>query len=164
MDGIKRKVFGKALKGDLEVFTDPSASPTGFPFKIVELEGTLSEQKEYEARPRICDLGYLRTAFKRKDGTVGYRCPGEPLESYLQKEGKEEETLGKKCICNGLMSAIGLSQDQKNNYQEKPIVTSGDDLTRVMTFLKGNQLSYSASDVIEYLLGNLAPGINAATA
>ena len=163
MDSIKRKVFGKALKGDLKVFTDPSASPTGFPFKVVELEGTLSDQKEYESRPRICDLGYLRTAFKRKDGTVGYRCPGEPLESYLQKEGSVEETPGKKCICNGLMAAIGLSQDQKNHYQEKPIVTSGDDLARVVTFLKGNKLSYSANDVIQYLLGNLSSGINAAT-
>jgi len=164
MDSIKRKVFGHGLKGDLRVFTDPLASPTGFPFKIVELEGTISEEEEYLARPRICDLGYLRSPFKRKDGSVGYRCPGEPLESYLQKEGTAEETPGKKCICNGLMAAIGLSQDQKDNYQEKPIVTSGDDLARVVTFLKGNRMSYSASDVIQYLLGNLAFEINTATA
>jgi nitronate monooxygenase len=164
MDSIKRKVFGHGLKGDLKVFTDPLASPTGFPFKIVELEGTISEPEEYEARPRICDLGYLRSPFKRKDDSVGYRCPGEPIESYLQKEGAVEETPGKKCICNGLMSAIGLSQDQKGLYQEKPIVTSGDDLARVVTFLKGNRLSYSANDVVQYLLGNLASEINAATA
>jgi nitronate monooxygenase len=159
MDSIKRKVFGHALKGDLKVFTDPQASPTGFPFKIVELEGTTSETEEYEARPRQCDLGYLRTAFKRKDGTVGYRCPGEPLDVYLQKEGTIEETPGKKCICNGLMSAIGLSQEQKGLYREKPIVTSGDDLARVVTFLKGNKLSYSADDVIQYLLGSLADSL-----
>jgi nitronate monooxygenase len=150
---IKRKVFEKALRGSLEVFTDPVASPTGFPFKVVQLEGTLSEKEEYEARPRICDLGYLRTVFKRKDGSVGYRCPGEPVSSYLQKEGKEEDTKGKKCVCNGLMAGIGLAQEQEDGYKEKPLVTSGDDLSRIVTFLKGDKLSYSAADVLRYLLG-----------
>jgi NAD(P)H-dependent flavin oxidoreductase YrpB (nitropropane dioxygenase family) len=162
MDSLKRKVFSRGLKGDLKVFTDPSASPTGFPFKIVELEGTISEKEEYEARPRQCDLGYLRAAFKRKNGTVGYRCPGEPLEVYLQKEGEIEDTPGRKCICNGLMSAIGLSQEQKGLYREKPLVTSGDDLARVVTFLKGDRFSYSAAEVIQYLLGPVSAKMNAA--
>ena len=90
---------------------------------------------------------------------MGYRCPGEPLDVYLQKEGTIEETPGKKCICNGLMSAIGLSQEQNGLYREKPIVTSGDDLARVVNFLKGNKLSYSADDVIQYLLGSLADSL-----
>ncbi|HTA77023.1 MAG TPA: nitronate monooxygenase [bacterium] len=160
MESIKRKVLGKVIRGEEEVFTDPLASPTGFPFKIVRLGGTNSEQKQYEARPRLCDLGYLRTAFKRHDGTVGYRCPGEPKETYLQKEGKEEDTPGRKCICNGLMAGIGLAQEQKNYYQEKPLVTSGDDLPRIALFLKGNKFSYSAHDVIRYLLSNLSVGLN----
>lgn len=164
MDSLKRKVLAKVLRGTEEVFTDPLASPTGFPFKIVRLEGTVSEPEDYQTRPRICDLGYLRTAYKRKDGTVGYRCPGEPTETYLQKEGKIEETEGKKCICNGLMAGIGLAQDQKDHYQEKPLITSGDDLPRIATFLKGNKLSYSANDVIQYLLGNFSSGLNVATA
>jgi nitronate monooxygenase len=160
MDRIKRRVFAKVLRGREEVFTDPVASPTGFPFKVVRLEGTLSEEEVCKFRPRICDLGYLRTVFKRKDGTVGYRCPGEPLEIYLQKEGKEEETKGRKCVCNGLMAGIGLGQEQKNGYKEKPLVTSGDDLGRVASLLKGNKLSYSAADVIQYLLGVFPPGLN----
>ncbi len=153
-ESIKRKVFEKALRGKAEVFTDPVASPTGFPFKVVRLEGTLSEVEEYAARPRICDLGYLRIAYKRKDGSVGYRCPGEPVESYLQKEGKKEDTKGKKCVCNGLFAGIGLAQEQKDGYKEKPLVTSGDDLSRITAFLKGKKLSYSAADVIEYLLNS----------
>src|SRR5665213_2625875 len=118
-ESVKQKAFEKALSGKLEIFTDPVASPTGFPFKVARLEGTLSEPGEYAARPRICDLGLLRTTYKRKDGSVGYRCPGEPLDSYLQKEGKEEETKGRKCICNGLIAAVGLEQEQKSGYTEK---------------------------------------------
>jgi nitronate monooxygenase len=153
-ESIKGKVFEKALREKAEVFTDPVASPTGFPFKVVQLEGTLSEAEEYTARPRICDLGYLRIAYKRKDGSVGYRCPGEPVDSYLQKEGKEEDTKGKKCVCNGLFAGIGLAQEQKDGYKEKPLVTSGDDLSRISAFLKGKKHSYSAADVIEYLLNS----------
>ena len=152
LDSLKRKVFEKVLRGKSEVFTDPVASPTGFPFKVVRLEGTLSEPEENAERTRVCDLGYLRTAYKRGDGSLGLRCPGEPVKTYLQKEGKLEETEGKKCICNGLMSSIGLGQTQKNGDQEKPLVTSGDDLSRVGLFLKGEKLSYSAADVIRYLL------------
>ena len=39
------------------VFTDPLASPTGFPFKVLGLEGTLSEPAVYARRERLCDLG-----------------------------------------------------------------------------------------------------------
>lgn len=34
---------------DIDVFTDPIASPTGFPFKVMGLEDSLSEQAVYEA-------------------------------------------------------------------------------------------------------------------
>ncbi len=152
LDTLKRQVFGKVLRGLAEVFTDPLASPTGFPFKVVNLEGTVSEPEEYEGRERICDLGYLRTAYKRKDGSVGYRCPGEPENIYLQKEGKIEDTPGKKCICNGLMATIGLGQTQKDGYMERPLITSGDDLAKIGGFLKEGKLSYTAAEVIHYLL------------
>ena len=154
---IKQRVLAEVLRGREEVYTDPLASPTGFPFKVVRLEGSVSEDKVYQARPRLCDLGYLRSAYKRKDGSVGYRCPGEPLEVYLQKEGKPEDTQGRKCICNGLMADIGLGQTQKNGHVEKPLVTSGDDLGRIAKFLKGGKFSYSATDVIHYLLGKPRP-------
>ncbi len=159
---IKRRVLAKVLRGREEVHTDPLASPAGFPFKVVRLEGTVSEEALYRARPRICDLGYLRTPFKRKDGSVGYRCPGEPVETYLQKEGKPEDTRGRKCVCNGLMADIGLGQIQKSGHEEKPLVTSGDDLGRIAKFLKGGGLSYEAADVIQYLLGVVSPSLSPA--
>lgn len=156
-DKVKEWVIRKVLGGRIEVFTDPVASPTGFPFKVVRLEGTCSEPEEYVKRPRICDLGYLRTLFKRKDGSVGYRCPGEPVETYLQKEGKEEETKGRKCLCNGLMANIGMGQPQRSGYQEKPLVTSGDDIARIANFLGESKLSYTAAEVVHYLMGKMVP-------
>ncbi len=157
-DSVKQKAFKKTLDGQAEVFTDPVASPTGFPFKVARLEGTLSEPEDYAARPRICDLGLLRTTYKREDGSIGYRCGSEPVETFLQKDGKSEETHGRKCICNGLIAAVGLEQEQKGGYTEKPLVTSGDDLPRIALFLKGTRTSYSAADVIGYLLGT-APAL-----
>ena len=61
--------------GGLHVYTDAVASPTGFPFKVVQLEETLSDTAEYEKRSRICDLGYLRHAYDKGDGAIGWRCP-----------------------------------------------------------------------------------------
>jgi NAD(P)H-dependent flavin oxidoreductase YrpB (nitropropane dioxygenase family) len=53
--------------GRLAVRTDPSASPTGFPFKVAAVTGTLAEPDVYATRPRLCDLGYLRQAYERAD-------------------------------------------------------------------------------------------------
>jgi len=68
LDDYKQALLKKAILGKAEVFSDPVASPTGFPFKIAQLEGTLSEHEVYEARPRICDLGYLREAYRTEMG------------------------------------------------------------------------------------------------
>jgi len=62
--------------GTAHVFTDPIASPTGFPFKVVRMPGTLSEADPYAARTRICDLGYLRHLYRKPDGTAGLPLPG----------------------------------------------------------------------------------------
>jgi nitronate monooxygenase len=83
LDGaLKARVLELAASGEARVFTDPVASPTGFPFKVVQLEGTLSSEAEYLARPRICDLGYLRETYRREDGSLGYRCASEPVAHF----------------------------------------------------------------------------------
>lgn len=151
-ENVKQELLAKALRGEGEVFTDPVASPTGFPFKVARLEGSLSEQEVYEARPRICDLGYLRHVYKKSDGSLGYRCPAEPVEAYLRKGGQVEDTIGRKCLCNALMANIGFPQHQRNGYVEKPLVTAGDDLRDLSRLVRSGQLSYSAEDVIRYLL------------
>ena len=149
---LRDTILDQIADGKGTVFTDPLASPTGFPFKVIGVEGTNSEQDQYEARNRICDLGYLRTAYKRDNGTLGYRCAAEPVKDYIAKGGAEENTVGRKCLCNALMSNIGLGQVQKDGMHERPLVTSGDDLGVVKTLMERHGRAYSAQQVIDYLL------------
>lgn len=145
---LRDRVIDKVLHHNTEVFTDPIASTTGFPFKVVKLEGTMSEESVWAERPRICDLGYLRHLYKRDDGQIGYRCPGEPVQSYVAKGGLAEDTCGRKCLCNGLMATIGLGQIRPSGYQERPIVTAGDALLHISKFFSQGKSPYSASDVV----------------
>ncbi|MDR1496964.1 MAG: nitronate monooxygenase [Puniceicoccales bacterium] len=110
---LKKKLIALAKSRTARIFTDPFASPTGFPFKVAQVEGTLSEKGVYEARRRICDMGYLRLAYKRPDGSTGFRCASEPVESYTRKGGKPENAEKRMCLCNGLMAAAGFGQIRK---------------------------------------------------
>ena len=76
----KRTVLMQAARGTVEVRTDPLASPTGFPFKVARSPGDPAATRRLAARPRVCDLGYLRTPYQRPDGRSGYRCPAEPVQ------------------------------------------------------------------------------------
>ncbi|MBS1724160.1 MAG: nitronate monooxygenase [Armatimonadetes bacterium] len=148
---IKSQVIQMSREGKARVFTDPLASPTGFPFKVLDLGGTLSDSTVYRRRDRLCDLGYLRELYRKEDGTIGYRCPGEPVTDYVAKGGDEANTSGRKCLCNGLLATIGLAQTRKTG-SEPPIVTAGDDVANLTRFLKAGQATYSANDVIDTLL------------
>lgn len=155
---LKNEVIQKILSGENPkngwVFTDPVSSPTGFPFKAVRLQNTISEESVYQARQRICDLGYLRHAYKTADGQVDQRCPAEPVDHYLKKGGTLEETVGRKCLCNALMADIGMAQKQSDQTFEKPLITAGDDLNHLMKILKTGSVhreSYTAAHVIEYM-------------
>ena len=156
--GMRRQVLAQARQGSTHVVTDALASPTGFPFKVVQLEGTLSDTAVYEARDRRCDLGYLREPYRRPDGSLGYRCPGEPVEDYVKKGGRIEETRGRKCVCNGLLATAGLPQ-QRQGRPEPAILTAGAGLPAIARLLRGRD-SYSAADVVEYLTS--ATGLPAA--
>jgi len=150
----RHRLIAKSIDGDAKVFTNPVASPTGFPFKVAQLEGTTSEESVYRARPRICDLGYLREAYKTEEGAIGYRCSAEPVSIYLSKDGKVEDTVGRQCVCNALMANIGMSQTRANGkHVEVGLVTTGNDLVDIKRFLEPGKTTYSAADVIENLLG-----------
>jgi nitronate monooxygenase len=149
---LKERLIEQARAGTGQVFTDPLASPTGYPFKVAQLEGTSSAFKIYEARKRVCDLGYLREPYAAGDGEIGYRCSAEPVANYLAKGGKIEETVGRKCLCNTLMANIGLEQKRPDGFVEPALVTVGDDLNAIAQFFAPGQNSYSAADVVENLL------------
>jgi nitronate monooxygenase len=149
---LKQQTLLLSRQRTARVFTDPLASPTGFPFKVAQIPRTLSELADYEARPRICDLGYLRHLYRKEDGTVGYRCPAEPAAMFVLKGGSLAETHGRKCVCNGLPATVGLGQVRGQADTELPLVTAGDDIERLAEFLSPGRDSYSAADVIRLLL------------
>lgn len=152
---LKATVLAASREGTARVFTDPIASPAGFPFKVVQIEDSLSEVSNYQARPRVCDLGYLRHAYEKEDGTIGWRCPAEPEKDYLRKGGNIEDTKGRKCICNALMANISMGQLARNGQPEGPLVTSGDDVADVARLLSADAFSYTAADVVKYLMRDL---------
>ena len=149
---IKQKVIDKVRAGKATVFTDPLASPTGFPFKVFPMEGTHSNEEVYESRRRICDLGYLRQAYEKDDGKLGWRCPSEPIAAYERKGGDPTDAEGRKCLCNALLATAGYGQGRGNGAQELPIVTSGDAVGSLTEICGDHRDSYSARDVIDYLL------------
>lgn len=158
---LKSRCIERSLAGRARVFTDPLASPTGFPFKVVQLEETMSEATRYAERKRICDLGYLRSPFCGTDGSIGYRCPSEPEADYVRKGGALEDTLGRKCICNGLLATVGLGQLRPEADAEPPLVTAGNDLSEISCFLQTGCTSYGAEDVVRVLLQDPAPPAHA---
>lgn len=149
---LRRSVLEGILDGTADVLTDPLASPTGFPFKVAHVEGTLSEEHVYLDRKRVCDAGYLRRVYRKPDGTLGYRCASEPIKTYLAKGGTEEETEGRKCLCNALLANIGLPQSRRDGSVEDTLVTAGDDLPHLVSILGRDILHYTADDVLDFLL------------
>jgi len=142
--------------GDIEVRSDWRVSPTGFPFRVLQMAETLSDPAVVEARTAVCDLGMLRSAYVAPDGKVGYRCPAEPAQAYLgRKGGREANRTGRICLCNALLSSCGMPQRRRNGYVEPPVVTAGSDFSTVARLLKdgsGDNQAYSAADVVEHLL------------
>lgn len=161
-DDYKQAVLRQVVDGTVSVFTDRLASPTGFPFKVVQLEGTVSDNDLSDARPRICDLGYLREAYRTAEGAIAFRCGSEPISIFISKGGAMEETVGRKCVCNALMATTGHPQIRAGRHLEAGIVTSGDDLTELKRFVPADGSPYHASDVVAALMsGSLNSGHSA---
>ena len=148
----RERMLSELGAGRLEVRTDALASPTGFPFKVASLPGTLSEPETYAARPRLCDLGYLRVAYETKPGSVGYRCAAEPVDEYVGKGGDLADTVGRKCLCNGLTANVGLGQIRRDGYQEAAIATLGADLDGVTQMLSALPEGWTAAQAVDFLL------------
>ena len=163
-DETRQEILSELMVRDLDVHTDPLASPTGFPFKVLALDGTLANEETYKGRTRVCNLGYLRTPYFKEDGKIGYRCASEPVDQYVKKGGKLEDTVGRKCLCNALCADAGFPQVYKNKEDptacacilEPSLITLGDDVNSCRKFIEldeeTDRYTYSASDVVDYLL------------
>jgi NAD(P)H-dependent flavin oxidoreductase YrpB (nitropropane dioxygenase family) len=158
---VKRRLLQDVVAGTIDVRTDWRASPTGFPFKVVQVEGTLSDRELAQARRRVCDLGVLRVPYTKDDGSLGYRCPAEPVDTYTERKGgRVENTDGRQCLCNGLLAAAGLPQRRADGYTEPPLVTGGTDYATVAHLMRGladGRSLYGAADVVAHLRGRGSP-------
>ena len=150
---LKSQVLAKVADGTL---TDGSASPTGFPFKVHQLEGTLSDPVVRDARARRCDLGYLRQPVQQ-DGELVYVCPAEPEPTLKSKGGREPQATGRVCLCNALFAAAGLAQQRHDGYLEAPIFTGGADLESLRR-LSPDGDGYSATAAMSLIHGQSPEG------
>ena len=152
---LRSALLAKANNLELAIRTDVKASPTTFPIKIVELENSTSSPEIFAARTKLCDLGYLRSPVQLASGRIDYRCAGEPEGMYVKKGGDLDDTLGRKCLCNGLMANIGLGQHRLSGYDEPPLVTLGSEIDSIADMQVRHNGLWSAKDVVTYLLGKV---------
>jgi NAD(P)H-dependent flavin oxidoreductase YrpB (nitropropane dioxygenase family) len=147
MDPQDRSLIRRlGYRGELVVRTAPEASPTGYPFKVVQLPGTMSDPAVYAVRERVCDLSALLVPYLRPDGEVGFRCASEPVEDYVRKGGRVENTVGACCLCNGLLSASGFGTPG-----EAPIFTLGNDVSFLRHLMRHENDSYTLAQAMTYL-------------
>ncbi len=149
---LRNRLVAELSAGSLVVRNDPRASPTGFPFKMVELSLTEVGGALPAARGRICDLGYLREPVERPDGSVSYRCPSEPVHMFQRKGGDAEDIQGRTCLCNALMANVGLGQLRRNGYEEEPAVTLGQDLAGATALVTQYPGGWTSRQAVDWLL------------
>lgn len=149
---LKAQVVTAVRADSVTLRTDALASPTGYPFKVVDIAGSVSDPEVYAARQRHCDLGYLREAYADGAGSVRFRCSAEPVATYVAKGGRIEDTVGRKCLCNALLATAGMPQTTTVGVTEPTIVTSGDSISQLVGLFASGNDEYSAQDVIAYLM------------
>jgi len=159
-----RSAILAALKNsgdDADLVRTTRFSPTGFSFKVVNLQDTLATEEVYADRRRICDIGMLQQrGFDKPDDrgqrTIFHRCPAAPVDSFVSRRGLERNTAERRCLCNGLLSCVGLGQVKKIEGQlveEPAIVTLGNHLEGVRRLSRQGQRPYHVADVIDDILG-----------
>ena len=131
------------------VYTDPRFSPSGFPFKVLQVDGTLSSKGVMNSRKAVCGFGYLAELYEKPGGDVGMRCPAEPGSSYLRKGGKIADRDGRACLCTGLLSNVSMV-----NLREPVILTAGSETEDIKEVVGRAGMHYKMKDVVDYVLRN----------
>lgn len=154
---LRSKVMKLLAAGELKV-SNTMVSPTGFPFKVAQVPGTISDPAVYQARKRTCDVGLLQVNYLTPAGELGYRCPAEAVEAFTAKGGRVQNTVGRVCLCNALIAACGFPQVRADGYVEPPIVTLGENLDsakQLVDALPPGQESYTVGKAMLYLRGTV---------
>ncbi|GAA0624125.1 nitronate monooxygenase [Sporichthya brevicatena] len=148
---LKESLRRRLSSGHLDVRTRADASPTGFPFKVAAVPGTVADPEVHATRPRLCDLGYLRTPFRTADGHLGYRCAAEPVDVFVRKGGDPTATTGRVCLCNALLATVGLAQTRPDGFTEPPLLTLGSDLDSLETLAARHPEGWTATQALRFL-------------
>jgi len=155
--GMTQELRSRVLKllaaGELKI-VNSMISPTGFPFKVAQVPGTISEEAVYAARKRRCDIGLLQVNYLTPEGELGYRCPAEDVETFIAKGGRVQNTVGRGCLCNALLAAAGVPQICHGGYVEPPIVTLGEGLDaakELLAQLPPGQETYTIGRALKFL-------------
>ncbi|MEI6304537.1 MAG: nitronate monooxygenase [Candidatus Taylorbacteria bacterium] len=144
---IRKEVRRLAFRGELSVRASLQASPTGFPFQVADLEGSLSRSEVLSSVERNCIYGVLRELYEKPDGSVGYRCSAGPIDKFIESGGDVCAT-NSSCLCAGLMQVSCLGD---GSYP--PIVTLGKDAIRIaQTLMKNEDDVIHVQDVFNYIL------------
>lgn len=151
----------KSGTADADLVRTTTFSPTGFAFKVVQLQDTLADDDVYNDRARICDIGILQQrGFNKPDEqgqrTLFQRCPAGPVATYVDKRGLANNTDERRCLCNGLLACVGLGQvkEIRGELVEEPaIVTLGNHLDGVRRLSRQGQTGYHVEDVVADILG-----------
>lgn len=163
MKSIYRSAILNALKkgtNDSNLVVTTLFSPTGFPFKVAQLDGTLADDVVFSLRRRVCDIGLLQQRGLSKpaeDGTrrLFQRCPAAPVDDFASKRGLALNAGDRRCLCNGLLACVGLGQTgiQNGEEMEEPaIVTLGNHLDGIRRLSRNGQSPYWARDVVADIL------------
>jgi NAD(P)H-dependent flavin oxidoreductase YrpB (nitropropane dioxygenase family) len=121
---LKDAVITRNASGEGAVQTSDRMSSTGYPFKYAPIDGTLSDPGVYAGRKRICNRGYLLQSHIETTAAGGtretYICSAMPEKQYARLGGNPDELPGRICLCNCLISTVGLL-----NEHEPALVTLG---------------------------------------
>jgi nitronate monooxygenase len=150
----KAEALHAALHAGVEVVTEGLASPTGFPFKVARIAGTEGMRSGDERPRQPCVMGYLRHAVRGPDDSITWRCPAEPTRDWERKGGDIGETVGRRCVCQGLFATAGHAHATEAGGLELSLVTAGDDLASLRRYIPEGETTYGAHDVLAVLLSS----------
>ncbi len=73
----------------------------------------------------------------------------------MRKGGDIDDTVDRKCLCNGLTASAGVPQIRGDGSVEPPLLTLGHDLAAVHELLELHPHGWAAADVMQWLLSEV---------
>ncbi len=150
-------MIARVEDGTAAVRTDPRASPTGFPFKVVELRrhalggGGLRGSASASAISASCAAPIAATT-----AASAIAAPPSRSRRSSPRAATRTQTVGRKCLCNSLLANVGLAEPQVHGAPEPPLLTAGDDLDALRLFLPPGEHDYGVAEVLAALHSRLS--------